>query len=207
MQSTKTAAATTFVLVAAACITGAAHAQSNEARATVNGRAIEAYVSENALQAQYIRDIDTDKLGALEGRGGVFYNDDDDLIVSGDLLGLIGGKERQSRDGLHFRAGTRLYASWLGPENEDVFSVGLGGEAQYSFGDRRRYGVVLSAFYGPDLLTFGHTDHIIDASLRFQAELAPGTQLFIGGRSLKFDTDLGSRALDDNLMVGVRYQF
>ncbi|HET8699023.1 MAG TPA: hypothetical protein VFO94_16180, partial [Gammaproteobacteria bacterium] len=106
MQSRTTA---TFALVATACITSAAHAQSNEARATVNGRAVEAYVSENALQVQYIRDIDTDKLGALEGRAGVFYNDDDDLIVSGDLLGLIGGRDRQSREGLHFRAGTRLY--------------------------------------------------------------------------------------------------
>ena len=199
--------AAVFGALAAVCLTSAAHAQSNEARARVGARAIEAYISENALQAQYIRDIDTDKLGALEGRGGVFYSDDDDLIVSGDVLGLIGGRERQSRPGLHFRAGTRLYASWLGPENEDVFSVGLGGEAQYSFGDRRNYGVVLSAFYGPDLLTFGHTDHILDASLRFQAELAPGTELFIGGRSLKFDTDLGNRALDDALMVGVRYAF
>jgi len=34
-----------------------------------------------------------------------------------------------------------------------------------------------------------------------------GTMIFVGGRSLKFDTDLGSRSLDDNLMVGVRYAF
>jgi hypothetical protein len=203
---TKTTAVATFVL-AAGCLIGTADAQDNEAHARVGGRALEAYISEHALAAQYIRDIDTDKLGDLEGRGGLFYDEDDDLILSGDVLGLIGGRDRQSRHGLHFRAGTRMYAAWLDPEDEDVFSVGFGGEAQYTFGDRRKYGVVLSAFYAPDLLTFGHTDHIVDASLRFQAELAPGTQLFIGGRSLKFDTDLGNRHLDDNLQVGVRYAF
>jgi len=168
---------------------------------------LEAYLSGHALAAQYIREIDTDKLGNLEGRGGFLYDEDDDLILTGDLLGLIGGKDEQSREGLHFRAGTRIYAAWLDPEDDDVFSFGVGGEAQYTFGDRRKYGVVLSAFYAPDLLTFGHADHIIDATLRFQAEIAPGTQLFIGGRSLKFDTDLGSRSLDDNVQVGVRYAF
>lgn len=205
MQSKTTALALT--LLATCCLTGQANAQDNEAHARVGARALEAYVSEHALQAQYIRDIDTDKLGQLEGRGGVLYDEDDDLLLTGDVLALIGGREQQARRGLHFRAGTRMYAAWLDPEDEDVFSVGFGGEAQYTFGDRRTYGVVLSAFYAPDLFTFGHTDHIVDTSLRFRAELAPGTELFIGGRSLKFDTDLGNRNLDDNLQVGVRYAF
>ncbi|HEX5048728.1 MAG TPA: hypothetical protein VFX89_16570 [Gammaproteobacteria bacterium] len=207
MQS-KSTTVTTLALLATGFVAGHAYAQdNNEARARVGGRALEAYISEQAVAAQYIRDIDTDKLGALEGRGGFLYNKDDDLVLTGDVLGLIGGREAQSKEGLHFRAGTRMYAAWLDEEDEDIFSVGIGGEAQYTFGDRRKYGVVLSAFYAPDLFTFGHTDHIIDASLRFQAELAPGTELFIGGRSLKFDTDLGNRQLDDNLMVGVRYAF
>jgi len=203
----KIPAVTTLALLAAGCFAGSANAQDNQASARIGGRALEAYLSGHALAAQYIREIDTDKLGNLEGRGGFLYDEDDDLILTGDLLGLIGGKDEQSREGLHFRAGTRIYAAWLDPEDDDVFSFGVGGEAQYTFGDRRKYGVVLSAFYAPDLLTFGHADHIIDATLRFQAEIAPGTQLFIGGRSLKFDTDLGSRSLDDNVQVGVRYAF
>ena len=206
MRSHKTTVIT-LAFAASGCFAGSAYAQDNEAHARVGGRALEAYISEQALAGQYIRDIDTDKLGALEGRGGFLYNKDDDLVLNRDLLGLIGGRDAHSREGLHFRAGTRMYAAWLDAEDDDVFSVAVGGEAQYTFGDRRRYGVVLSAFYAPDLLTFGHTDHVIDASLRFQAELAPGTQLFIGGRSLKFDTDLGTRSLDDNVQVGVRYVF
>jgi hypothetical protein len=207
MQSKRTAIVTA-ALLATGFAAGHASAQDDkEARARIGGRALEAYISEQAVAAQYIRDIDTDKLGALEGRGGFLYNKDDDLVLNGDVLGLIGGRDAQSREGLHFRVGSRMYAAWLDQEDDDVFSFSVGGEAQYNFGDRRRYGVVLSAFYAPDLLTFGHTNHIIDASLRFQAELSPGTELFIGGRSLKFDTDLGSRQLDDNLMVGVRYAF
>jgi hypothetical protein len=206
-MKSKSTAVTTLALLASGVWAGNALAQDNEAHASVGGRAIEAYIGEQALSGMYIRDIDTDKLGALEGRGGFLYNDDNDVVLNGDVLGLIGGREAQSRNGLHFRVGSRIYAAWLDQEDDDVFSFGLGGEAQYTFGERRKFGVVLSAFYAPDLLTFGHTNHIIDASLRFQAELSPGTSIFVGGRTLKFDTDLGSRSLDDNLMVGVRYAF
>lgn len=203
----KSTTVTALAVLATVCVAGGANAQGNEARARTSGRALEGYASSDALEVQYIWGIDTDRLGNLEGRGGLFYDDANDVILTGDLLGLIGGKDEQSREGLHFRAGTRMYAAWLDPEGEDIFSVGLGGEAQYTFGDRRRYGVVLSAFYAPDFLTFGHTNHVADATLRFQAELTQGTDMFIGARSLAFDTDLGHRDLDENLQIGFRHAF
>jgi hypothetical protein len=207
MQSTRIAVATLVSLAAAACFSWPASAQDGEARARASGRAIEGYVSDDALQAQYVWGIDTDKLGELEGRAGLFYDDADDLILSGDLLALIGGERAQRDPGLHFRAGTRMYAAWLDPEDEDVFSVGLGGEAEYTFGRDRMFGVVLSAFYAPDIFTFGHTNNIVDATLRFEAEIASGTGLFVGYRSLEFDTDFGDRDLDENLQVGIRHTF
>jgi hypothetical protein len=42
---------------------------------TTTDHAIEFYISENALQAQYIRSLNLGGLGPTEVRGGVFYNE------------------------------------------------------------------------------------------------------------------------------------
>ena len=173
-------------------------------RVTTIDHAIEFYISENALQALYIRTLDLGELGPTEVRGGVFYNEDRDLIGIADLLMDVG--DEVDVRALELRVGTRVYGAFLAPEDEDVLGVGLGGEAEYFFNRARTVAVKLALFYSPDIVTFGSADNVKDVSLRLMMRLRDGMDVFAGFRALEIDLPI-DREVDDNLHVGFRRSF
>jgi len=190
--------------LAAVLAAGPTLAQQDDDRVRTLDHAVEMYVSDDALQARYVRTLDLGEIGPTEVRGGFFYNEDRDLIVSGDLLALV-GDEVDVRS-LELRVGTRVYGAFLAPEDQDVFGIGLGGEAEYFFNRARTASVQLSVFYSPDIVTFGTADNIKDASLRLVTRLRDGTDVFVGFRSFEIDLPI-DREVDDNMHVGFRRSF
>jgi hypothetical protein len=182
---------------------GPAFAQDDD-RVTTLDHAVEMYVSDDALQARYVRTLDLGEIGPTEVRGGFFYNEDRDLIVSGDLLALVGDEVDAPRFDL--RVGTRVYGAFLAPEDQDVFGIGLGGEAEYFLNRSRTTSIQLAAFYSPDIVTFGTADNVKDASVRFITKLRDGTDVFVGFRSFEIDLPV-DREVDDNMHVGFRRSF
>ena len=167
--------------------------------------ALEVYLSDDALQALYVRTLDgVGELGPADVRGGFFYNEDRDLILTGDMMTRLGDLNTQRA--FEVRAGVRAYGAFLAIENEDVFGLGLGGEVSYYFSRDRRTSVSLSVFYSPDIVTFGHADDIKDVTLRLTTELREGTDLFVGFRSFELDLPV-DREVDDNMHVGFRRSF
>jgi hypothetical protein len=187
-------------------VAGSAAAQRDDDRERVQtvDHAIEAYVSDDALQALYVRTLDLGEVGPTQVRGGFFYNEDRDLIGVADLL-MIVGDEVDVRS-LELRVGTRVYGAFLAPEDEDVFGVGLGGEAEYFFNSARSVSAKLSLFYSPDIVTFGRADNVKDATLRLLMRLRDGTDVFVGFRSFEIDLPI-DREVDDNMHVGFRRSF
>lgn len=167
--------------------------------------ALEVYLSDDAMQALYVRTLDNvGQLGAADVRGGFFYNEDRDLILTGDMLTRLG--DLNAPGAFQVRAGVRAYGAFLAVENEDVFGLGLGGEVEYFFSRDRRTSVSLSVFYSPDIVTFGRADDIKDATLRLQTELRDGTDIFVGFRAFELDLP-EDREVDDNMHVGFRRSF
>lgn len=184
---------------------GSALAQQGDGRSvTTIDHAVEFYISDDALEAQYVRMLDLGELGPTEVRGGFLYNEDGDLVAIGDLLADVG--DDVDVRSLELRVGTRVYGAFLAPEDQDVFSVGLGGEAQYFLGSARNASVTLGLFYGPDIATFGTADHVMDISLRLMTRMRNGTDVFVGYRSLEFGVE-PTRDVDDNLHLGFRRSF
>jgi hypothetical protein len=181
-----------------------AQQRDNRPRATSTDHAVEFYISENALQAQYVRMIDLGEIGPTEVRGGFFYNEDGDLIGMGDLLMDVGAEVEARRFELRF--GTRLYGAFLAPEDEDVFSIGIGGEAEYFFNQARTVSAKVGLFYSPDIVTFGSADNVKDVSLRLMAQMRDGTDVFVGFRVFEMDLPI-DREVDDNVHVGFRRSF
>lgn len=170
-------------------------------------QAIDVYVSERALQAQYSRNLELGHVGTTRIRAGFFYNEERDLIGVGDLL-AYSGKARDPRNRrLEFRVGTRIYAAFLAMEDNDVFSVAVGGEAEWFFTKNRGASLLLDAFYAPDILTFGEADDISDAALRLQLPLTDQTNVFVGYRLFSFDQDTGERDVDDSVHIGFQFRF
>jgi hypothetical protein len=167
--------------------------------------AVEGYVSDIALQVQYVRDVSVEGLGPVEGRVGAFYNEQRDLIGVGDLLAYLG--DQADRRLIDVSVGTRVYAAFLNEENEDTLGVGFGGEAEWFFSRDRRTSLKASAFYAPDILTFGIADNVTDWGVRLMTRIRENTDIFVGYRALEFETRVGDREVDDHLHVGFRRVF
>lgn len=203
---TRSAPLLAALLVAAApAVAQQGDARDGGDRVSTIDHAVELYISDDALQAQYVRTLDLGDVGPTEVRGGFFYNEDRDLIGTGDLLILVG--DEVDVQSLEVRVGTRVYGAFLAPEDQDVFSIALGGEAQYFFNDRRTASVTLGLFYAPDIATFGVADNVKDATLRFMTRLRGGTDVFVGFRMLEIDMSPEDREVDDNMHVGFRRSF
>lgn len=187
-----------------AAMAPAAAQQDTGNRVTTTDHAIELYISDDALQAQYVRMLDLGEFGPAEVRGGFFYNEERDLVGVIDLLALVG--DEVGIRSLELRVGTRVYGAFLAPEDQDVLGVGLGGEAQYYFSAARNASVTLGLFYAPDIVTFGTADDVKDASVRLMTRLRNGTDVFLGFRVFEIDMPV-DREVDDNVHVGFRRSF
>ena len=187
--------------------TGGAMAQQpdEQKRVTTIDHAVELYLSDDAVEAQYIRHLDLGDLGPTEAKAGFFYNEDRDLIGIGDLLVNVG--DDVGVRALEVRVGTRVYGAFLAPEDQDVFSISVGGEAQYFIDSARTTSVMLGLFYAPDISTFGEADNVYDVTLRFMTRLKNGMDIFLGYRSLEFNIQPADRKVDDNLHLGFRRSF
>jgi hypothetical protein len=195
------------ITIAAAVALGAAATATNAQQPQTqpdSNYALEAYVSEDAIQAMYMRDINVNEVGRTQISGGFFFNEERDLIAIAGALADIGRTDSRRR--LRVAVGPRVYGAFLHEQDEDSFGVGLGGEARYLIGADGASAVVLSAFYAPDILVFGNADNITDVALRFETELRANSTIFVGYRSLEFAFPI-DREVDDSVHIGFRRQF
>lgn len=169
-----------------------------------NEHQIEAYISEEAMQVLYARDA-----SLLEGRsatleGGVFVTEQRDIVGMVSAISEVADPSRYPR--WRFEVGARGYGAMMEGEDQDVFGIGLGGQARYSFGDQQQMAAAIGAYYAPDILTFGDADGVYDAFLRLEFRLRAGLTAFVGYRLLEVD-QAQNRELDDHGHVGVRWTF
>jgi len=167
---------------------------------------IEAYVSEDAIQALYARQENFGEFGDVDLRGGAFFNEARDLVMIADVLTGVADPGRFPR--WTFRVGSRLYGALLSQENQDVFSIGFGGEARYAFGTEETVAIQISGFYAPDILTFGEADNVTDVGVRLEMRLTEQLIGFVGYRRFEFDLPLvRDREIDEGLHLGIRRSF
>jgi hypothetical protein len=179
--------------------------QPDQAPRLTSEQGIDIYLSENAFQAMYARQLRMEEFAPIEIRGGVFYNEARDLIAIADGLFRIG--EVEPRERLVFKAGPRMYGAFLSTENEDVFAIGVGGEAEYFLGRLQSTSIMLAAYYSPDILTFGSADNMSDVSLQIKFGLNSSVNVYAGYRLFEIETLAGDREVDDHLHLGFRYNF
>jgi len=199
--STPSAFGAATLAALAVCIPSLSAAQEVDAAGM---QAFEGYLSENAMQLLYGRDMDVGEFGRNQVRGGFFINEDRDLIGIADMMIDVG--EPQRRPYWSLQAGARAYGALMAVENQDVFSIGLGGTLSYFLGRNRATSLSVTAFYAPDIVTFGNADNIKDVAVRFETRLSETTRLFVGYRTFEFDLEI-DREVDDNMHVGIRHEF
>lgn len=187
-------------LTAVALLTGAIAspvlAQSDE-----NRRALELALSEETAQLRYDTPTDT---GGENSRMfyTLFLSEERDVVGSAALL--LDSDLQLGPFDFHF--GPQAYAALLDEENEDVFALSLGLEARFNLVPSRGIAIVGSAFYSPDVLTFGEADNLTDFMARAEIRLNDQLVGFAGYRWFELDLiDRGERRLQNEIFAGVKW--
>ncbi|HEU4617944.1 MAG TPA: YfaZ family outer membrane protein [Gammaproteobacteria bacterium] len=173
---------------------------------------IDAYLGEDAIQVLYRRNMDIGELGRNDVRAGFFINEDRDLIGIADMLINVGRAERE-HPAWDLQVGPRVYGALLSVENQDIFSIALGGTLSYHLGRQRSTWVSATAYYAPDITSFGNADSVTDISLEIETPLTEATRIFAGYRWFRFDLapqgniDSSDRKVDEGVHVGISYRF
>jgi len=168
-------------------------------------RSITLYASDKAANILYERDATP--LKQSDGRIGVgfLFSESRDNVFTGNLMLDI---HPDLVDGIRLSAGVRAYAALLGAENQDVFGAGLGVEGAYQLPTKILPLEIRGGFfYTPDIFVFGQSDRIIDYNVNVGFQLRDSLHAFAGLRFLQFDTRPGDREVDDNIHVGMRWDF
>jgi hypothetical protein len=166
-------------------------------------RALEVALSDETAQVRY---IDPENIGGRDDGEiaySLFLSEDRDVV--GSAAALVGTRLRAGE--FEIRIGPQAYAALLSEENNDVFALSVGLDARLNLSRNRALAVVGSAFWSPDVLTFGSADNLTDFMARAELQLTDRLLGFAGYRWFELDLlEREERRLQNELFAGVRWQ-
>jgi hypothetical protein len=166
-------------------------------------RSVELSLSDEAIEARYRSPTDLTGQEDSEVTYAVFLSEDRDLVASAALL--FG--TNLNLGPLEIQLGPQAHAALLDEENNDVFALSIGGQVRYELVPSRAIAVVGSAFWSPDVLTFGSADNLSDFMARAEIRLAERVIGFAGYRWFELDLlERQERELQNELFAGINWQ-
>jgi hypothetical protein len=186
-----------------ALLVAAAPALAQQATDLAVERSAELALSDQTVQLRYRAPTDIGGQPRSEVSYAVFLSEDRDIVGSGALLfgtDLNWGP-------LQVQLGPQAYAALLSEENNDVFALAVGAQLRYELVHSRGIALVGSAFWSPDVLTFGQADNLTDLMARAEMRFADRLIGFAGYRWFQLDLlDRADKDLQNEVFAGINWQ-
>jgi hypothetical protein len=190
-------ALTCFVLVSG-FIAGLASAQN----APVS-RSLELALSDETAQLRYIDPEEILGRDNSEISYTIFLSEGRDVVGSAAAM----MDTNLSVGSFNIRVGPQAFVGLLSEENNDVFALAFGVDARLNLARNRGIAIVGSAYWSPDVLTFGSADNLTDFMARAEAQLTDRLLGFAGYRWFELDQlQTEDRELQNEIFAGVRWQ-
>ncbi len=161
------------------------------------------YLSDEITFAQFERS--SSRYGFENGRAHLAFlhsEERDTVVHSGLALDAAFGRT------VRLSVGARGYFALLGIEDMDTFAGAIGVEAAYKLPFKALpLELGASAYYSPDVLSFGASDRLIDFQVDVAIPFRSQLSVFAGIRYLQVDTRPGDREVDNRPHVGLRWDF
>lgn len=163
-------------------------------------------LSGETAQFNFRSDSSTLGYGGADINAGFFYNEDNDFVLN---AGVKATGSPASEQPITFGVGAQAYLMSIdGGVGSDasVQAVGVGGEVKFHLPGRMPMAVAGEVYVAPAITTFGDGDGMLDANVRFEIEVMPGTVGYIGARSFQVEPDGGGDdyELDESVHFGFR---
>ncbi len=167
-------------------------------------RAIDATVGNDVLQLRYLTDGPMTGLKSNLDYGAL-------LSVNREFVGSAAwmfDTDLNLLPRLRFQVGPQAYVALLsGQQKTDVFAAALGANVRYEIIRRIGLAAFGSAFYSPDVLTFGSAHNLYDFTAGAEARFAPRLTALAGYRWLKFTlVNEPDEKVANELFAGLRWR-
>ena len=163
-------------------------------------------LSEETASLEMISDSDVIGMGGADLLLGLLFNEDDDYMGSLGLqaYGTPAGPEQPFSFGL----GGKLYYARIDKPDADVSALALGVTTIYHIPDNMPMALSAELYFAPGITSFHDADQFLDFRARFSIDVLPSAAGFIGYRLTTVDFEAGGdRDLDENIHLGIRFQF
>ena len=171
---------------------------------TTHAAGLDIALGQDTASLVYLTDTASMGYGGADIGFGGFFNNDDDIMVTGNFL--VTGSPGQNIP-LQFGVGAKGYYTDL-DSNRDASAIGIGGQVRYLFPTETHLAFSVEGYYAPRITSFQDADSLAEFNPRFELEVVPGTHAFVGYRWIEFDMDGGpDEELSDEINVGIRLTF
>lgn len=164
-------------------------------------------VADKAAEIFYLYKSSTFGYGGSDVGWGVFFNDNEDKMITGSLL--VSGNGAGGKRALQFGVGVKGFLADFG-NNVDIQGggLGIGGLIRYVFSSSTPVAILVEAYTVPAITSFGDADDFSEARFALELEVSPSARAYVGYRTMTLEDDGNNEyELDDSVHVGVRVSF
>lgn len=109
--------------------------------------------------------------------------------------------------GVNLAAGLGGRLIYVYKDGDNGGALALGGQVEARVPNYDRFGMTVSSYYAPSVLSFGKLDRSWENSIALDYELIRGGAVYVGYRNLRQDIGGGNRTTDNGLNLGFRLKF
>jgi len=164
-------------------------------------------IADKAAEMFYLYKSSTFGYGGSDVGWGLFFNENDDKMLSGSLL--VSGNGAGGKRALQFGVGVKGFVADFG-NGVDVQGggLGIGGLIRYVFSSSTPVAILVEAYSVPTITSFGDADDFSEARFALELEVSPSARAYLGYRTMTLETESNNEhELDDSLHFGVRIGF
>ncbi|MCF6282114.1 MAG: YfaZ family protein [Candidatus Polarisedimenticolaceae bacterium] len=163
-------------------------------------------LSDESAEFTYLFQSSSFYSGGADVGAGVFFNNDDDLMLS--LSWVVSGQGLGESEALSYGVGVKGYGMNIDDLEQDGGAVAIGGQLRYLIPGQVSVAVIGEGFISPKITSGGDVDKVVEFRIAAEFEVNKDTSAYIGYRSLEVDLDEKSDyEMDKTLHVGIRLGF
>jgi hypothetical protein len=163
-------------------------------------------LSDESAELTYLFQSSSFYSGGADVGAGIFFNDDDDVMLSGSWV--ISGQGLGANEAFSYGVGVKGYGLKIDDLEQDGGAIAIGGQLRYLFPGSVSVALVTEGFVSPKITSFADVDNVAEFRVAAEFEVNGQASAYIGYRSLELNLDKkDDYEMDKNLHVGIRLSF
>lgn len=171
-----------------------------------SAKGFEFRVANESAEVLYLYKSSTFGYGGSDVAWGYYFNEADDVMLSGSFL--ISGSGAGSQRALQFGVGVKAFLVDVDSAGIQGGGLGIGGMFRYVFSSSTPVAILVEAYTVPTITGFSDTDSFSEARFALELEVSPSARAYIGYKTVTLQDDaMNEYKIDNTSHIGIRLSF